>query len=802
MAMKSSKFRFASRHTFQFGSIYNSSLFSSHWLENRLNLEPEWKELVDDAKAALARLAEVWKVQSSRVEHYGEQTLEAAFIWPVFDALGWKTWYQTFLQPRKPDYALFLDDTSYDSAVHAGKNDPSFWDHPAILADAKAWHVRLDRPTVVNGTREYPPEQIEWYLNRSQLDFAILTNGRLWRLIPKDYSNHHRRFEAYLQVDLPAILDGWIQGVHDFTEADWYFEEFLPFYLFFGAAGFRETNGKKPLVKRALEGSSEYRIGVGEDLRTRAFEALRLCIAGFLHYAPNGLNPETDLELCRQQSFVLLYRLLFIMFAEDRGLLPYRVNRLYTENRSLARYRDQIAGVLDRERGQGNGDYLRHETRIWDDLQDLFDLIDSGHARYQVHDGLSDKLEDVKAKGKAYRAFEKIRNPFRDLADLWSSGFVTDGDESLLDTQYDIALGKLGQPRLFAQLSKDSWFIAAKGRAEREDMKPFHWELEFPEAFFSETGKRQDAGFDGVIGNPPYDERAESTIAGYLAHLKAALNWAVNTGMLSAIPKIKRLKRAKIYKKPKGRAPTDEEFEEILRSVPAVVGDKRAESWRYFLRGLWWSGLRLSEALELSWDRDDKLRIEFQGDKPVLRIPAELEKGHQDRLLLVAPEFVEFLLKIPADERKGWVFDPKAEKVCGERLTLNRVSKIISKIGEKAEVVVHVEAKSGSTKYASAHDFRRAFGDRWALRVMPPVLMQLMRHESIDTTMRFYVGRSIDATTEVLWEAYRNKSTQNGGKQGGNGEKQQERDSSRDTSPKTVKNEQEPPDVSSTSSGT
>ena len=296
-------------------------------------------------------------------------------------------------------------------------------------------------------------------------------------------------------------------------------------------------------------------------------------------------------------------------------------------------------------------------------------------------------------------------------------------------------------------------------------------------------------------------ERAESTIAGYLAHIKAALNWAVNTGMLSAIPKIKRLKRAKIYKKPKGRAPTDDEFEKILQTVPAVVGDERAESWRYFLRGLWWSGLRLSEALELSWDRDDKLRIEFQGDKPVLRIPAELEKGHQDRLLLVAPEFVEFLLKIPADERKGWVFDPKAEKVRGERLTLNRVSKIISKIGEKADVVVHVETKSGSKKFASAHDFRRAFGDRWALRVMPPVLMQLMRHESIDTTMRFYVGRSIDATTEVLWEAYRNKSTQNGGKQGENGEKQQERDSSRDTRPRTAKNGQEPPDVSSKSSG-
>jgi hypothetical protein len=107
----------------------------------------------------------------------------------------------------------------------------------------------------------------------------------------------------------------------------------------------------------------------------------------------------------------------------------------------------------------------------------------------------------------------------------------------------------------------------------------------------------------------------------------------------------------------------------------------------------------------------------------------------------------------------------------------------------------------GKIKYASAHDFRRAFGDRWALRVMPPVLMQLMRHESIDTTMRFYVGRSVEATTEDLWAAYGKTPTSMRGQQGADGENQRERDTLRDTSPKTAQNDQEPPDVSSTPSG-
>ena len=57
-------------------------------------------------------------------------------------------------------------------------------------------------------------------------------------------------------------------------------------------------------------------------------------------------------------------------------------------------------------------------------------------------------------------------------------------------------------------------------------------------------------------------------------------------------------------------------------------------------------------------------------------------------------------------------------------------------------------------KYASAHDFRRAFGVRWAARLMPAQLMELMRHESIETTLRFYVGTDAQRTAEAAWVAF------------------------------------------------
>ena len=111
------------------------------------------------------------------------------------------------------------------------------------------------------------------------------------------------------------------------------------------------------------------------------FEALRLSVQGFLHWQDNCLSPTDDLEVCREHSFTLLYRLLFIMYAEDRGLLPYRRNSTYTKNRSLARQRDDIAHTLQRK---GDTAFSTNETNIWNDLETLFDLVDSGHARYEV----------------------------------------------------------------------------------------------------------------------------------------------------------------------------------------------------------------------------------------------------------------------------------------------------------------------------------------------------------------------------------------------------------------------------------
>ncbi|HET6324646.1 MAG TPA: site-specific integrase [Planctomycetaceae bacterium] len=259
--------------------------------------------------------------------------------------------------------------------------------------------------------------------------------------------------------------------------------------------------------------------------------------------------------------------------------------------------------------------------------------------------------------------------------------------------------------------------------------------------------------------DPDEEKRTEATIKSHLAHLMAALAWAKDMGMIHEVPRVKAPKRAKKSGKSspmKGRAISGEEFDRLLENVAAIVADQesdenptealrrdseRIDQWKRLLRGLWWGGLRLGEALELWWDRDDKIRVEVSGDDVVLQIPGELEKGNQDRVYPVSPEFAEMLLAVPVEERTGRVF-PLRSRRGGSMLNLDAVSKIICKIGKKAGVVV---SRAGKVKYASAHDCRRAFGSRWARELMPQELMDLMRHESIETTLRYYV--EIDAAT-------------------------------------------------------
>ncbi len=264
---------------------------------------------------------------------------------------------------------------------------------------------------------------------------------------------------------------------------------------------------------------------------------------------------------------------------------------------------------------------------------------------------------------------------------------------------------------------------------------------------------------------------SEATIEQRLRHVKAAFSWAKATGILHTIPKfpvVKRARKGQRVKPAKGRPISPEEFAAILEAIPAVISSenegKALTQWKRFLNGLWWSGLRLDEALELSWDESSgKMWVDMNRfDHPMLIIPADEEKGGKDRIYPMAPEFAEMLREdlLAADSRSptGLVFPlvVRRSKQNEGKAQIGRAAasaQIIS-ICRKAGVITHYSGKDRKPQPGGAQGFRRAFGTRWCRRVLPQVLQQMMRHESIETTMRYYVGITADDLASDIYAAY------------------------------------------------
>jgi hypothetical protein len=89
-------------------------------------------------------------------------------------------------------------------------------------------------------------------------------------------------------------------------------------------------------------------------------------------------------------------------------------------------------------------------------------------------------------------------------ADLWCASWFW-RDQSLPDGVYrDIAGTLTGTAGLLP--ARQSATIADRAASVAREQRFFHWELEFPEVFFDDAGRRhRDSGFDVVLGNPPWD---------------------------------------------------------------------------------------------------------------------------------------------------------------------------------------------------------------------------------------------------------------------------------------------------------
>ncbi|MCX7599293.1 MAG: hypothetical protein N2512_10600, partial [Armatimonadetes bacterium] len=162
-------------------------------------------------------------------------------------------------------------------------------------------------------------------------------------------------------------------------------------------------------LEQILDRARDHALAVGTRLRQRIYEDVvpRLALALWQARKAAQQIEETVEELRKtyEMALTVLFRILFIAYAEDKELLPYRTNEAY-RRRSLKRMAHELYG-LRRDRTP-----LSAGTSYWDEVCALWQAVDQGRPEWGVpaYDGqLFSSCEEVCPAGAAINAV-KLEN--------------------------------------------------------------------------------------------------------------------------------------------------------------------------------------------------------------------------------------------------------------------------------------------------------------------------------------------------------------------------------------------------------
>jgi len=233
-----------------------------------------------------------------------------------------------------------------------------------------------------------PHDMLQAFLNASADDrWAVLSNGVLLRLL-RDY--HHTHTRGYVQFDLEAMFEtrnyGDFRALCRLCHASRFVAQ---------VPGTSQVPGT--LLEQFYKDSIATGVRVGEDLREQVRQAIETLGNGFLDGAligafhgeardgRGGADAGCQTSSVKRQDDVtfdtsrlareyyaeilhIVYRVLFLLFAEQRGMMPGR-DSLYAEAYSIAHLRALAEGDIPRE-----DDF----TDLWHGLQVTFRMVREG----------------------------------------------------------------------------------------------------------------------------------------------------------------------------------------------------------------------------------------------------------------------------------------------------------------------------------------------------------------------------------------------------------------------------------------
>lgn len=284
------------------------------------------RPLIDEIASAWNDARSYWVLFQKSLEKLksddpGTTLTRDRWMVPFFSLLGYELLYQ-----RR---AATVEGSSYTISHRAGLHEHAPPVHITGIRQS------LDRRAESGVPRLAPHSLVQEYLNRSEELWGIVTNGFTLRLLR---DSHLIRRQAYIEFDVKEIMEGDR------------FADFALLYRLIHATrlpkGIDDTD--KCLLEQYHRTTVEQGGRVRDHLRDGVQRALIRFGNGFLHH-PKNTAFRADVSQKTVESFEyyqqllrIIYRFLFLMVSEERGLISD--NELYRQHYSITRVRN-LAGT-------------------------------------------------------------------------------------------------------------------------------------------------------------------------------------------------------------------------------------------------------------------------------------------------------------------------------------------------------------------------------------------------------------------------------------------------------------------------
>ncbi|MCI0599692.1 MAG: hypothetical protein L0Y60_09240 [Beijerinckiaceae bacterium] len=356
---------------------FQGSLFSNDFLQDAITRLSDWSAIDDAALDRFARDVKQIFGHFPTAQTPNESQTEDDLIWQILSRIGWTASLRQQNLAAKgredvPDGLLFKD-AAAKAEANKFREEWKRYGFGIAIVESKRWQRPLDRQSGRAEEESAPSTQMLRYLRRvddltsGKLRWGILTNGARWRLY---YQGARSVSEQFFEIDLAAVLaipnhDGGLFALSGESRRHW----LKVFILVFRREAFLPSPADaRTFHQRAIDEGRFYEERVADSISKLVFDRIFPALAQSIATAA----PQASLPEVRDAALVLLYRLLFILYAEDRDLLPVRERRY--DDYSL---REKVRGDIGR-RQDANDIFSASAARYWSVIDDLCRAINEG----------------------------------------------------------------------------------------------------------------------------------------------------------------------------------------------------------------------------------------------------------------------------------------------------------------------------------------------------------------------------------------------------------------------------------------